>query len=810
MDAIGKYQIREVIGRGGMGTVYRAHDTVIGRDVAIKVIADHVASIQSVKHRLYKEATSAGRLAHENIMTLYDIGEKDGRPYLVMELLEGRDLRRIFDGSEVLSFDEKMDAALQICRGLAYAHQRGVIHRDIKPENIRILPSGRVKILDFGIARVESETRTLTHSSIGTPRYMSPEQVRGEEIDHRTDIFSFGVLLYELLSGINPFDGSHVTAVIYRILHTQPEPLHVDDERLSADLQRIVSRCLEKEADRRYSDFPAVIGDLQDALSKRRADAPTLIDPSYSTVESDSGSFTTRSSSSGTGWSRLLTMLGRARDLPASDSTTPGDASVVDDEAPVERLSRRRSVALVAAPVLIAVLVGGYLLLRGASEGDRDPASPPPLAASLSEEEDLAPLREQALEMRHAMESEKAQAEEWADADDVRDLFSEALGHEQAASDAFEEETVAGYRRAMDAFEGARNAFRAAVAAGEEDEAALREQVERTRASMEQARRSIAERGADALVAETFARADEGRASGNTHFEQGDLAAAMQAFGRAEAAYRDAARTLERVAATEERRRIALQAKQATDERRSIAAQWGGAPENEVAFERAEELREEALRLADAGEYDDAASYFGRAEAIYARIEEPTTRGDPALASAARSQVSQVKGSISDEHHDHERFVAAAELEARAANAFAEGDYDDAAALYEQAVDLFSEVAALPPSRTREIEVTEAIMPLLQRFERSLEQKDASGLHSLHTFLGGYAVMFDIAEDISAEVEPTSIEIADRYATVSVNLDMRYRNRTQRMRTENQSVNLFWTLEETGDGVWQLRDITRP
>lgn len=270
MKAIGHYEIRQVLGRGGMGVVYRAFDPRFERDVAIKVIRASAALDEVAKKRFYREARSVGRLQHENIVVVHDVGEDESSPYLVMELLGGLDLHQLMT-TRSLTLEQKLDIAAQICRGLDYAHSQAVIHRDIKPGNIRVLESGRVKILDFGIARLDSETATVTHSSVGTPRYMSPEQIKEEEeIDHRTDIFSFGIVFYELLTGVSPFPGESVTAVMYKVLNVDPDPPVIDHPSLSADVQRVVAKCLAKDPRKRYASFAEVARELQELLDRTR------------------------------------------------------------------------------------------------------------------------------------------------------------------------------------------------------------------------------------------------------------------------------------------------------------------------------------------------------------------------------------------------------------------------------------------------------------------------------------------------------------------------------------------------------------
>jgi serine/threonine protein kinase/tetratricopeptide (TPR) repeat protein len=256
-----------------MGTVYRAYDPLMDREVAIKVIHDKSLQVEETHARFVREARTAGKLSHANITVVHDFGEVDGRTFIVMEYLDGTDLRAIIDNREPLTLREKIGYAAQICRGLHYAHANLIIHRDIKPENIKVLRDGRVKIMDFGIAKPYAPTRdadsfetnevlTRMGMRIGTPWYMSPEQVKGVPVDKRSDIFSFGVLLYELLTYVRPFDGDDTT-VLYKILHVEPEPVRLDDKGLTAGCQKILSRCLAKNLDERYADCLHVLRDLE-------------------------------------------------------------------------------------------------------------------------------------------------------------------------------------------------------------------------------------------------------------------------------------------------------------------------------------------------------------------------------------------------------------------------------------------------------------------------------------------------------------------------------------------------------------------
>jgi serine/threonine protein kinase len=270
MDKIGKYEIRDQLGRGGMGTVYRAYDPVMEREVAVKVILDIALDVPEIKERFYREARTAGKLSHENITIIHDVGEDKGRPFIVMEYLSGSDLRTLLERQEPMSAMQKIDIALQICRGLAFSHSKDVIHRDVKPANIRILDDGRVKIMDFGIARLGSSALTSTGAVMGTPYYMSPEQIQGKKVDHRADIFSCGVLLFELFTSQKPFRGDEPTSVMYKIVHEEPEGIDDLPRLYPEELAGILGKMLIKDPAHRYRNLDAVVRELEIARDHLR------------------------------------------------------------------------------------------------------------------------------------------------------------------------------------------------------------------------------------------------------------------------------------------------------------------------------------------------------------------------------------------------------------------------------------------------------------------------------------------------------------------------------------------------------------
>jgi serine/threonine protein kinase/tetratricopeptide (TPR) repeat protein len=260
---ISHYKIVEKIGSGGMGEVYLAEDTKLNRQVALKFIPVHLASDKTLKTRFISEARAAAKLNHPNIITIHEVSEYDGRPFFAMEYVEGKPLTEII-GAEGLPSDNAVDIILQICEGLKAAHKAGIIHRDIKPANIIIDESGRCRILDFGLAAVQSEERlTKTGTLLGTVEYMSPEQVRGEKVDYRSDIFSLGILFFELLTGELPFKSDHGPLAVYSILNESPFPLARFRSDLSGELQRIIDFSLEKDKESRYQDLNEMMSDLR-------------------------------------------------------------------------------------------------------------------------------------------------------------------------------------------------------------------------------------------------------------------------------------------------------------------------------------------------------------------------------------------------------------------------------------------------------------------------------------------------------------------------------------------------------------------
>ena len=260
---IGKYEVTEVIGRGGMGIVYRATDPRIGRPVAIKVLTGIFSEDSELLARFYREAKSTGSLQHQNIVTVYELGDQDGFPYLVMEYLEGESLDSIISSQRPLSIAEKLGIMIRVLDGLSFAHERGIIHRDIKPANIVVLKNGTVKIVDFGIAHVGGNRLTRTGEIVGSIYYMSPEQLNDSgELDARTDVYSAGVVLFQLLTGVLPFEGRDTSSTLLKIVRDPAPPLNKFISLYPPELEAISQKALMKDRDRRYTSAEDLAFDL--------------------------------------------------------------------------------------------------------------------------------------------------------------------------------------------------------------------------------------------------------------------------------------------------------------------------------------------------------------------------------------------------------------------------------------------------------------------------------------------------------------------------------------------------------------------
>jgi serine/threonine-protein kinase len=357
---IGKYQIRGVLGRGAMGTVYDGWDPVIGRRVAIKTVrlldeADSEA-LEGLE-RFKREAQAAGRLSHPNIVGVYDYGETAETAYIVMEFVEGQSLKQMLDARERFPVAETVRIMEQVLAGLQFSHDSGVIHRDIKPGNVMIAKGGRVKLADFGIARIESSVMTQDGTMLGTPAYMSPEQLMAQTVDSRSDIYSAGVVLYQMLTGERPFEGG-LTAIIHKALNTVPPRPSEISVTAPANLDAVVARAMAKRPGDRYPDADSFARAMRAAF-----EAPDLPLPACDAAAEDEATLVTRPA---------------ATPAPAP-APRPAAAPVEAPLPPASKASGGPNIAVlggIAAVVLLAIGGGAWFMLQPSSP------TPTPLAST--------------------------------------------------------------------------------------------------------------------------------------------------------------------------------------------------------------------------------------------------------------------------------------------------------------------------------------------------------------------------------------------------------------------------------------------
>ncbi|MGE5236984.1 MAG: serine/threonine-protein kinase [Acidobacteriota bacterium] len=344
---IGKYEIAEQIGVGGFGVVYKAWDPYIQRWVALKTCA---TTEDEANQRFFREAQLAGALQHPNITLIFDFGVDDGVPYFVQEFLTGTDLDELV-AKKKLSLEGVLAVLIQVSAGLEFAHSRGIVHRDIKPANVRVLEDGTVKIMDFGIAKsLQAESRlTQTGVALGTAGYLAPEQLSGRPLDARTDIFSLGVMAYELVTSVRPFAGPNISNVIYQILHQNPVPPRQRNPRCPERVERIILKALAKNPDDRYASVHEFGQDLKEALAAlstrtqaRRAETTTAL------VRGE--------------LARLAAGPGETVTAAAELAAQPLDHLPVSGPAPVRKRGRRwllwaapAALVAVAVPVLVVL-----------------------------------------------------------------------------------------------------------------------------------------------------------------------------------------------------------------------------------------------------------------------------------------------------------------------------------------------------------------------------------------------------------------------------------------------------------------------
>ena len=453
IEQIGKYKILEKIGEGAMGEVYKAHDPVLNRFVAIKTISAELGADDTLRKRFEREAQSAARLNHPNIITVFDYGEEQGKIYMAMELLDGSDMKQAIARRAPLSLDEKLSIVDQIAEGLAFAHAHDIVHRDLKPANVHLLSNGQAKIMDFGLARLGGSEMTRVGMVMGTPHYMSPEQVRGERADARSDVFALGCVFYELLTYRKPFDADSMHSVLFKVMQEEPPAVHDLTPGVPPVLAQVVERAMAKDAGQRFqnaSEFRSALHRAMQAVAAGQGEKalPDLA-PLTAGAPARSGE---ASSSRSTSAARSGPGPGAVRGASASGSRSqPRPAPAPASKAPL----------VIGGVLLLAALAGGAMIVAKQST----PAdTPPPPTTRPAQVDGLA---------QELARSQVELARRRADAGDFRDAMRQAeraLKIDPANKDAQQIFTTA--KATADRADQAAAAARKAAVAGDDAQAA--------------------------------------------------------------------------------------------------------------------------------------------------------------------------------------------------------------------------------------------------------------------------------------------------------------------------------------------------
>jgi len=591
-EKIGKYEVIGRIGRGGMGMIFKARDPVLERSVALKVISS-LEVTPELRARFFREAQACARLSHPNIVTIYDMGEDDGRLFIVMELLEGEELRQLIARQPPLALEDKLSILLQICDGLHYAHQKGVVHRDVKPANILLLRTGQVKILDFGIAQIAATQGELTRTGLimGTLRYMAPEQVRGRA-DHRSDIFSVGAVSYELLAARPPFSGEDPMQLLEQLRTETPPRLSEVDPGLPSELAAVVERAMQKEPGDRFADLGEMglrLRPVQRALAEEAERVRARVDK----LRDDLGAL-------------QRTVAEQMGGTPRDDSVPPPPIGESARLAALQALEREIAERIQAAQAQLArlgalapVVQRGLELIEAGQFAD----------AVLELEAVVAEVPKHARALDGLVEA-RAKAEESRRRQLAGVLVADARTALLESSPSLCLEILKQAAEISPALLGAeiaalRERAEAALAA-EEAARQAREQAEGARAQMARARR-IAEGQATAYAPALWNEAEARAAEAHMAFGRAAYADAAARFAAASAAYQR----------FEEAAREARQREREATERARYEATEGRERARVAAPARARELWEAAEAKAAAGEEARAVQAFDRARGLF-------------------------------------------------------------------------------------------------------------------------------------------------------------------------------------------------
>jgi eukaryotic-like serine/threonine-protein kinase len=593
MNTIGRYQLVEKLGQGGMGVVYRAFDPLLQRVVAVKLIGAIDADAE-LRERFFREARAAGQLSHKNIITIYDLGEHEGQPFLAMEFLEGQDLQQRLAAKTPMTLARKLDLAIEICEAIEYAHVHGVVHRDIKPANIFITTHGIAKILDFGLARLITSELTNSNMMMGTLNYMAPEQVRGERADHRSDIFSTGVVLYEVFGGRKAFEGDSFGATLYKILQDVPEPLRNIDANLPCELEMVVERALDKNRESRYQHMSEMLGELtayRQRLVLLNSPASGQLSTETGRVPSDPPRPTAVPTPSsgmpgvGSAAQRIAhdaptiasTPITPLPAMSAPDSSRPSSGAPITGQVP-QPTRRPWILGAGAAALILAAALAAWVIRRDTTPPPQAAQAPAADAGALATQQAIANRLEQASLALQA--GDEAEAQKQADA-----VLAMSPGHAEARR--IRDRAQQAADTASRSLASARDLFaagrydEASRAAGEVlavepgnadakrlmDDSAARSQgkgAEDARARTTRAKNAATGAGAPTLAAPAYNAALAAEREAASLFKRGRQAEAMAKFWEASGLFRSAEVTAQtEAAARAERARMAAERKTA-------------------------------------------------------------------------------------------------------------------------------------------------------------------------------------------------------------------------------------------------------